>query len=197
MQLSLITFSNSTVGVCGYPVVYINPLDPTTFNTSTPSPHNFTLLLPIFHYLALSFSSFTSSLSFATLTAITLTLPDSQSGQRGTPGWCVSLWSESCLQLFLHNVLEMSSIFSFCSSSQADQRFVWNGNLLRDFAAQPEVLVHHSQMTQLFWGVIRHVTNWRMGDRDGWSIMWAACVCLEILATFWNPDKEKKMFPWM
>lgn len=38
---------------------------------------------------------------------------------------------------------------------QADQRFVWNGNLLRDLAAQPEVTHVTVAMVHLFFNHAR------------------------------------------
>ena len=35
---------------------------------------------------------------------------------------------------------ETVGVVTVCSLPQADQRFVWNGHLLRDFMTQPEVV---------------------------------------------------------
>lgn len=90
------------------------------------------------------FLSFTSSLSLATRTEITLALLDTVGGLGGEwQGRADPYLSELIHAPSSSYTTPFTLLFVF---SQADQRFVWNGNLLRDFTAQPEVLLYSSQI---------------------------------------------------
>lgn len=51
----------------------------------------------------------------------------------------------------MNSVLLSYSVIGVACVFQADQRFVWNGNLLRDLAAQPEVTHVTVAMVHLFF----------------------------------------------